>query len=181
MDGVSAPPYTGGMIPQALMHTILAHYPLPLDGVHGPAHWARVHENGALLAGKTGADPEVVRLFAVLHDSRRFDEGECFGHGPRAAEFAATLRGTHIHLDDDRFDLLYDACRRHTEGETEADVTVQTCWDADRLDLLRVWIEPDPLRMCTAAAKDPQMLKWAGQRARQNYRPAICDVWLAGS
>jgi uncharacterized protein len=168
------------MIPPTLMQTILAQYPLPLHGVHGPAHWARVLENGQVLAAKAGADREVVQLFAVLHDSRRFDEGECFGHGPRAAEFAVTLRGTHIHLDDERFDLLIDACGRHTEGETEADVTVQTCWDADRLDLLRVWIEPDPARMCTPAAQDPEMLRWACDRARRNHRPSICDAWLAG-
>jgi uncharacterized protein len=167
------------MIPQALMTTILAQYPLPFSGVHGPAHWARVYENGEVLAEKTGADAEVVALFAVLHDSRRFDEGECYGHGPRAAEFANTLRGKHIHLDDDRFELLHEAIHDHTNGGTEADVTVQTCWDADRLDLLRVWIDPDPDRLCTAAARDPQILDWACQRARQGFRAAICDAWLA--
>jgi uncharacterized protein len=168
------------MIPQALMQTILAQYPLPLHGVHGPAHWARVYENGGMLAEKTGADLEVVRLFAVLHDSRRFDEGTCFGHGPRAAAFAETLRGTHLHLDDERFALLHEAIARHTDGATEADVTVQTCWDADRLDLRRVWIDPDPARMCTDAARDPKLLAWACRRARRNVRPAICDAWLAG-
>lgn len=163
------------------MNTILAQYPLPLSGVHGPAHWARVFENGGVLAEMTGADPEVVALFAVLHDSRRFDEGQCFGHGPRAAEFAITLRGSHIHLDDERFELLHEACARHTDGATEADITVQTCWDADRLDLLRVWIDPDPARMCTDAARNPKILDWACRRAKHGFRPAICDEWLADS
>jgi len=168
------------MVSPALIRAILAQYPLPLDGVHGPAHWARVYENGGLLAEATGADPEIVALFAVLHDSRRFDEGECRGHGPRAAAYAASLRGTLLHLDDDRFALLHEAIARHTEGANEGDVTVRTCWDSDRLDLLRVWIEPDPRRMCTAAARDPGFLAWACERARRNVRPAICGRWLAG-
>jgi hypothetical protein len=33
------------------------------------------------------------------------------------------------------------------------DVTIQTCWDADRLDLGRVGIRPDPARMGTEAGK----------------------------
>jgi uncharacterized protein len=37
--------------------------------------------------------------------------------------------------DDDRFDLLYTACDLHTDGLTDGDVTIQACWDADRLDL----------------------------------------------
>lgn len=166
------------MVSPALIRAILAQYPLPLEGVHGLAHWGRVYENGGILAERTGADPELVALFAVLHDSRRLDEGECFDHGPRAAEFAVSLRGTLLHLDDDRFELLHEAIARHTEGATEGDVTVQTCWDADRLDLLRVWIEPDPDRMCTAAAKDPRILHWACRRAREKYRPAICEAWF---
>jgi uncharacterized protein len=39
----------------------------------------------------------------------------------------------------------------------DADVTVQTCWDADRLDLVRIDIQPEAERLCTDAAR--QMLK----------------------
>ena len=38
--------------------------------------------------------------------------------------------------------MLEEACRLHTNGQREADVTIQTCWDADRLDLLRVGTHP---------------------------------------
>jgi uncharacterized protein len=31
----------------------------------------------------------------------------------------------------------------HSEGAVHADPTVQTCWDADRLDLGRVGVMPD--------------------------------------
>ena len=44
-------------------------------------------------------------------------------------------------------------------GQTEADITIQTCWDADRLDLGRVWIIPDPDRLCTEPARDPALIE----------------------
>lgn len=161
-----------------LIQNILSSYPLPITGVHGPAHWARVLENGLHLAGLTGADPEIVRLFAILHDSRRTNEGEDYDHGPDAADFARTLRGTLIHLEDDKFELLYEACANHTNGETEADITVQTCWDADRLDLGRVWIIPDPVLLCTEQARDPKLIDWATQRAKTGFRSSILQEWL---
>jgi uncharacterized protein len=167
------------MYSEGLINSILAGYALPVAGVHGPAHWARVLDNGTHLAELTGADLEVVRLFAILHDSKRTTEDDCYEHGREAADFALTLRGTHIHLDDDRFELLYEACAMHTHGETEADITVQTCWDADRLDLGRVWIIPNPDKLCTGPARDPQLIEWATQRAKNEFRPAVVEQWLA--
>ena len=48
--------------------------------------------------------------------------------------------------------------RDHTQVRYSDDVTIGTCWDADRLDLLRCQIEPDPARFATEAARDPQLL-----------------------
>jgi uncharacterized protein len=59
-----------------VVQAVLEGYALPLDGIHGIAHWARVLENGLLVADANGAKTEVVRLFAVLHDSRRVSEGQ---------------------------------------------------------------------------------------------------------
>ena len=39
-------------------------------------------------------------------------------------------------------ELLIEACKYHSDGFTEADITVQTFRDADRLDLGRVGIRP---------------------------------------
>jgi uncharacterized protein len=147
-----------------IVHRILQDYALPPDGTHGIGHWARVLENGLRLAEITGANVEVVRLFAVFHDSRRVNEGVDDGHGKQGADLAALLRGDLFDLPDNDFDLLYEACARHTDGLTEGDVTIQTCWDADRLDLGRVRIPPNPQRLCTAAAKRPDILKWADGR-----------------
>jgi uncharacterized protein len=117
--------------------------------VHGPDHWRRVERNGLLLATHTGADIGVVRLFALFHDSRRENDGWDDGHGIRGAEYAATLRGSAYILSDDRFELLRYACVWHTDGKHHDDPTIATCWDADRLDLGRVGIIPDPAFMST--------------------------------
>ena len=126
-----------------IVHAILKEYALPWHGTHGVSHWARVLENGLRLAEETQANIEVVQLFAVFHDSRRVNEGVDDGHGKRGAELALALREWFT-LSDNEFDLLYAACVGHTDGGTDADITIQTCWDADRLDLGRVRICPEP-------------------------------------
>lgn len=165
------------LLPEGLIRAVFEQYTLPLSGVHGPAHWARVWENGIRLSRRTGADPEVVGLFAILHDSRRFNEGRDPRHGSRAAHFAKSLRGVHLFLDRDKFDLLSEACSFHTNGLIEADITVQTCWDSDRLDLGRVGITPDPVRLCTDAARGPELIAWATRMARTGFRPPLMDSW----
>ena len=122
---------------------------LGANSVHGPDHWRRVEQNATLLAAETGADLLVVCLFAVLHDARRQGESTDAGHGPRAAAWAGELRGEYFELDDDRFELLVYACAWHDAGQVSSDPTVGTCWDADRLDLPRVGITPDPALMST--------------------------------
>ena len=104
-------------------------------------------------------------LFAVLHDSRRVSEATDPDHGPRAAEFARSLRGRLFDLPDHEFRLLHRACAGHTHERTHPDVTIQTCWDADRLDLGRVGITPHPSRLCTEAARRPETIRWADGRA----------------
>ena len=83
------------------------------------------------------------------------------------------MQGSLPDLSDDSFCLLEDACARHTDGLTEADITVQTCWDADRLDLGRVGIEPQRKYLCTDAAKDREILAWAYRRSRSGHVPAF--------
>jgi uncharacterized protein len=137
----------------AILRAILAGYALPVRGDHGVVHWARVLENGLRLGEAVGADLEVVRLFALFHDSRRVSEFRDEGHGLRGGDFARTLRGSLVHLDDARFELLHEACRRHTDGGTTGEATLLACWDADRLDLGRVGIRPRPELLCTDAAR----------------------------
>ena len=161
-----------------ILQAVLDDYVLPWDGDHGIAHWARVLENGRYLAVQTGADIDVVSLFAVLHDSRRINENSDQQHGPRAAEFAAHLRGRVFDLPDAAFQLLYRACEGHTHVRTHPDLTIQTCWDSDRLDLGRVGITPHPSRLCTDFAKRPKTIKWADGRASFAQVPKLVqDEW----
>jgi uncharacterized protein len=152
---------------------ILDDYVLSWDGIHGVAHWARVLENGLRLAQVTGANVEIVQLFAVLHDSRRVNEGTDDGHGRRGAELAASIRGDLFDLSEEDFHLLQVACVQHTDGLIDGDITIQTCWDADRLDLGRVGISPEPKRLCTKAAKSPDILNWADERGAFLVVPEI--------
>jgi uncharacterized protein len=152
-----------------IIHAVLEDYRMPIRGIHGVVHWARVLENGLTLAKRTGANVAVVTLFALFHDCRRINDGWDDDHGLRGAQFAQSLRGTHIDLADAEFRLLYEACRLHTDGHVKADVTIQTCWDSDRLDLGRVGITPAPHRLCTDAARE--LIEWADARACNDFEP----------
>jgi uncharacterized protein len=157
-----------------IVHAILAQYTLPLDGIHGIAHWARVLETGVRLAEVTGANIEVVQLFAVLHDSQRVTEETDPSHGIRGASFAAELRGELFDLSDDDFDLLFVACVGHMDNPTDDDPTVQTCWDADRLDLGRVGARIDPLWLGEATVDEHyDIINWADRRARAHTIPEL--------
>ena len=84
-------------------------------------------------AKEPGSDP-VVELFAFLHDSKRLNEDKDPEHGLRAASFATQLNGRYFQLDSFQLDVLCHAMTHHSHGAVNADPTIQTCWDADRLD-----------------------------------------------
>src|ERR1043166_5518477 len=107
------------MISPELLQAILAQYRLSHGGIHGPAHWARVLENGRRLAQTNGAEPLVVELFAVFHDACRHNEDWDPQHGSRGADLAAAFRGRFFELADEPFTALKVACRLHTEGLTD--------------------------------------------------------------
>ena len=134
-------------------------------GHHGASHWVRVRRNGLLLAKRTGANALVVELFSFFHDSCRVNEYTDRNHGSRGAELAVKLRGKYFDATEAEMALLVCACSGHSDGHLDADITVQTCWDADRLDLGRVGIEPDAKYLCTAAAKDPETIASAYKRS----------------
>lgn len=135
------------------------------DGIHGAPHWARVRVNGLSIAAITGARTDVIELFSFLHDSCRENDGHDPFHGSRAVDFANELRGKLFEIDDAGFALLAEACSKHSDGHIEAPPAVQACWDADRLDLWRVWITPDPRRLATQAARSQHVYEEAKRRA----------------
>jgi len=123
-------------------------------GIHGIEHWDRVYENGQeLITPKV--KPLVVGLFAYLHDSCRVNDGKDPEHGKRAAEYISTLRETLLKdVSDEDIQLLQTACRLHTGTLCTWNPTIDACFDADRLDLWRIGIIPDPARMATEKGKE---------------------------
>lgn len=158
------------IITMNLLSKIREQYSLNWLGIHGFIHWHRVWENGVLLAKQEGVNAKVVQLFSVFHDSQRLNENIDRNHGPRGAELALELRD-YLPLDDDEFTLLTIACCLHTTEHTHSDITVQACFDADRLDLGRVGITPNAYFLCTQMAKSPETIECALRRSIENRLP----------
>jgi uncharacterized protein len=151
------------LINERLLRFARTEFRLEWQGIHGAPHWARVRHNGLLLSAHTGACSKVVEYFSFIHDLGRHNDYHDPDHGNRAASIAEKIAGDLIDVSEDELALLMEACRHHSDGHQKADVTIMTCWDADRLDLGRVGIRPDPLRLCNSAAREPGIL-WAAYK-----------------
>jgi len=166
-----------------LLAKIKEQYRLNWLGTHGAIHWNRVFNNGIILAEQKGVNTRVVQLFSVFHDSRRKNEHWDRNHGRRGAELAKELR-KHCPLDDAEFGLLTIACQMHTKALTHDNITVQACFDSDRLDLGRVGTYPDPNRLCTPIAKEPDIIQRAYHRSiNDNILPdkpfGLSGAWVS--
>ena len=125
--------------------------------LHGERHWRAVAHAGLLVAPRVpGCDPTAVLLFALFHDAMRENDSVDPDHGLRGGLLAQRLLGER--LAGDRVRTLFDACRDHTDARTSADPTIAVCWDADRLNLWRVGIEPDPHLLSTEPARDRALI-----------------------
>ena len=144
----------------ALVEAVAAQAPLRGGWLHGERHWQTVATIGEVLCRETpGADPAVALLFGLLHDCRRFDDGGDPGHGRRAAAYALGLHGRYFTLAQPRLERLLTALAYHVDGQVSEDPTVGVCWDADRLHLWRLGVEPDPDLLSTAAGR--ARIAWA--------------------
>lgn len=136
--------------------------PLHSSYIHGDQHWRAVAEVGLkLLPGERRADPTVVLVFALLHDSMRQNEDDDPGHGQRGAELAEQLHGRYFQLTPDRFGLLVEACAGHTEMRFSDNPTVGVCLDSDRLNLWRVGKTPEAKFLSTDAALEDDLQHWS--------------------
>ena len=131
----------------------IKHSKMGSGSVHGIAHWDRVAKNADLL-NTSDVDLLVVKVFAYIHDVERDDDSYDFQHGPRAAELVDEIRETELaFLNDGEIRQLKKACELHTTTWRTEDATVNACFDADRLDLGRVGIMPDPDKMATVQGR----------------------------
>lgn len=135
---------------------------LPLSGTHGIKHWDNVYLNGLGLLDD-GADDKVVAAFAYTHDAFRNHDGRDESHGPRAAKEIVSIRETYLSfLDDGEFLALQKACRLHTKSDGTDNPTLNACFDADRLDLMRVGITPDYRKMCSPLGREIAKKRFGG-------------------
>jgi uncharacterized protein len=124
-------------------------WPDAMGATHGVEHWDKVARFGGMLY-QEGADMDVILAFAYLHDSERKDNAEDIEHGKRASMLIDRVRETELKaLSDEQIAKLKRACELHTTEHRTGDITIDTCFDADRMDLLRVGIMPLPERMAT--------------------------------
>ena len=131
----------------------IKHSKMGSGSVHGIAHWDRVAKNADLL-NTSDVDLLVVKVFAYIHDVERDDDSYDFQHGPRAAALVDEIRDTELaFLNDGEIRQLKKACELHTTTWRTEDATVNACFDADRLDLGRVGIMPDPDKMATVQGR----------------------------
>ncbi|MCP3850071.1 MAG: hypothetical protein GY694_07530 [Gammaproteobacteria bacterium] len=158
------------MISQQLIQIIQQTFQLDWKGVHGVSHWARVRINGLLIARQNGANQRVVELFAFLHDVKREADFGDPEHGERAAVFIGSLSDELLGIEQSEKQLLMLACRDHSKGKVDGDVTIRTCWDADRLDLGRGGLRPDTKKLCTNVARQADFFEQAYQRATYQHR-----------
>jgi len=130
-------------------------FPLGTHSIHGPSHWRRVESFGLRIAAAISeVDTGVVRLFALFHDSRRQNEHSDPGHGARGAALAFDLYASEYpQLEAAAFEKLITACCWHTHRTHIDDPTIGACFDADRLDLVRIGVIPDARFLNTAVAK----------------------------
>lgn len=145
--------------------------------LHGPAHWARVFHFGKLLSEKMSLplqQRQCIQVFAWTHDLARWDDNGGNEHAIAGAYYLdEVVPALFAHLVHDQRELIRAAIRHHADSLAAEEAfhsgwfidlpweksdllnTIGCCWDADRLDLLRLGIEPDHARMSTPYWEEP--------------------------
>jgi len=106
-----------------------------VDPSHGWEHVERVLDMATRLAVKHGADVEVVRLSALLHDSERGETPNI--HVNKSEKFARDLLSG-MDISHSKIEAILRAIRNHHTEEPERLETLEEkiLWDADKLDAL---------------------------------------------
>jgi hypothetical protein len=70
-------------------------------------------------------------------------------HGQRSAQFVLELKQIELEfLNDEQVNLLW-FCKNHNDGIISDNVTIGTCFDSDRIELIRCGMVPKPSLMST--------------------------------
>lgn len=150
------------------LNLIIDQFKLDIESEHGIGHWKKVEKIGNYLAKYTKAGLEIINLFSYFHDSKRENKGRDPEHGLRASLFIKELHDKGVlSLSEKQLNQLTFACQYHSNSKIKSnDITIQTCWDADRLDLWRVGAIPDPSLLNTAIAKQEKAIEFSLKLSR---------------
>lgn len=106
---------------------------------HDRYHMERVHRMAMRIAAEEGADMDVVRAAALLHDVARAmeDEGVIGDHAAEGAKIAEGILRD-VGFPEEKISRVVDCIRVHRfrRGETSGSVEARVLQDADRLDAL---------------------------------------------
>lgn len=142
------------------------------SALHGVAHWTRVHRYGLLLADTlelSSTQKIAIALFGWTHDLARTNDGGGNQHSIDGADYVVDVTNTLFsNFPRDTLDIVRCAIYYHSDGMTAEEAlyqhslkdnltwsrddilnTLGCCWDADRLDLLRLGIAPQESKMST--------------------------------
>jgi uncharacterized protein len=159
------------VIPKNVVAQIFKDFELDIEeGEHGLFHWSRVIENGLTLAELNDANPKIIIAFGLFHDCKRENDNEDPEHGNRGGNILREYR-EFVNLTDEELEKAALACDGHTNVLFNDDLDIATCWDSDRLDLYRVGIYPDPLKLNTIEAQDPDFIEERSILAENCYEP----------
>ena len=155
-----------------LIRTVCDNFKLDINGLHGIYHWRRVEQNGKILHKLLPeTDLTVITLFAYIHDSQRICEDDDDLHGPRASEWAIENLCSLVSISNTQLEELVEACYGHTSELFSENLTIQACWDADRLDIGRCKHYIDRSYLGTPVAKIDNVL--FGSLLRSRHRENI--------
>ena len=147
------------------------------SSLHGVAHWTRVHRYGLLLADSLelpDTEKLAIALFGWTHDLARTDDAGGNVHAYDGAKYVQVVTDNLFRdFPNTTLDVVKVAIRYHSDGmNTEEAIhelaitehsnwsresvlnVIGCCWDADRLDLLRLGIVPNESKMSTACWKN---------------------------
>lgn len=167
------------VIPRAIIKKIFNEFELNLtQSIHGIYHWARVIQNGRLIAEQNKANLNVIIAFAFFHDCKRVYEESDPEHGLRGAEFMIQFENE-LGLTQEEIYKVFQACEGHTDILFHSDKDISTCWDADRLDLMRCGIYPNPDKLNNEAAKNAGLISYLSKNAFNHVEIGWANALIA--
>lgn len=155
------------VLPKKTLIKLYNHFRLDINGVHGYNHWVRVVQNGIEISKEMGTSRKQAIIFGFFHDIERYNDDEDPEHGARGADFMLSLK-SEINLTEKELESVFLGCEGHNFRKNIKDLEIGACWDADRLDLYRSEIIPDPAYLNSTYTKRKDSIEKAMKRSKED-------------